>query len=158
MVGAGLLSPHPATKKVHAFACMCLQEARLPAAESTQTSLFARLGSGGSCKTKDFVLVQCHTSPGWQVAQVQLHFDQVGICFTILCFYFLKEYCRRTSSAIVEPSNQNTLLHTSDILQAVVATPYQSGQRVLSHGSSGQEAEGHKQETLAKSEGHRPQI
>lgn len=131
MVGAGLLSPHPATKKVHAFACMCLQEARLPAAESTQTSLFARLRSGGSCKTKDFVLVQCHTSPGWQVAQVQLHFDQVGICFTILCFYFLKEYCRRTSSAIVEPSNQNTLLHTSDILQAVVATPYQSGQRVL---------------------------
>ena len=131
MVGAGLLSPHPANKKVHAFACRCLQEANLPVAGSTQTSLFARLGSGGSCKAKDFVLVQYHASPGWQVAQVQLHFEQFGICYTILCFYSLMEYCRGTSSAVAEPSNQSTLLHTSDILQAVVATPYQSGQRVL---------------------------
>ena len=63
MVGAGLLSPHPATKKAHAFACMCLQEANLPAAGSTQASLFARLGSCGSCKAKDFALVQCDASP-----------------------------------------------------------------------------------------------
>ena len=56
MVGAGLLSPHPATKKVHAFACMCLQEARLPAAESTQTSLFARLGEWWLLQNKRFCL------------------------------------------------------------------------------------------------------
>ena len=92
----------------------------------------ARLASGGSCSKGDIVLVKPAASGRpWDAGQVWFHVQISGVFWTVASMWHLLSLDPATHSACWVEHEQPMLLHTDDILSAVIYSRARNGIRTL---------------------------